>query len=123
MSSGDVRLPGPELDLREMFLFEQRRKVHADRTVSLGGVVYEVDAALVGETVTLRFNPSKPGAPIDVWHRGKKIQTAKRVDAYANCFVRRARTHRLDPSQSPDAPASALRLRDFGKGDDDKERH
>jgi hypothetical protein len=74
MSSGDVRLPGPELDLREMFLFEQRRKVHADRTVSLGGVVYEVDAALVGETVTLRFNPSKPGAPIDVWHRGKKIQ-------------------------------------------------
>jgi hypothetical protein len=27
MRSGDVRVPGPELDLRDMFLFEQKRKV------------------------------------------------------------------------------------------------
>jgi putative transposase len=60
--SGDVRVPGPELDLREMFLFEQKRKVHKDRTLSLDGVVYEVDAALVGERVTVRFDPAKKGA-------------------------------------------------------------
>jgi type II secretory pathway predicted ATPase ExeA len=33
-----------------MFLSEQRRKVQKDRAVSLLGVVYEVDASLVGHT-------------------------------------------------------------------------
>jgi hypothetical protein len=36
------------LDLADVFLFEAERKVQKDRTVSLNGVVYEVDAALVG---------------------------------------------------------------------------
>jgi transposase InsO family protein len=119
MASSEVRVPGPELDLREMFLFEQKRKVHADRTVSLNGTTYEVDASLVGETVTLRFSPSKVGGPVDVWHRGKKIQTAKRVDVHANCFVRRGKGPRLDPSRAPLAPDATLRLRDLRKRDDE----
>jgi hypothetical protein len=102
-----------------MFLFEQKRKVHTDRTVSLHGVIYEVDATLVGETVTLRFSPAKVGSTIDVWHRGKKIQTAKRVDVHANCFVRRGKGPRLDPSRTPIAPDATLRLRDLRKRDDD----
>ena len=72
-----------------MFLFEQKRKVHKDRTLSLDGVAYEVDAALVGEMVTVRFDPAKKGAPVDIWHGGRKVQTARVVDAYANCFVKR----------------------------------
>lgn len=89
MRSGEVRGVGPELDLREMFLLEAQRRVRADRTISLGGVVYEVEAALVGEKVLLRFDPAKRGAPIDVWHGGKKIGAARVVDSYANCFVKR----------------------------------
>ncbi|HET9622729.1 MAG TPA: DDE-type integrase/transposase/recombinase, partial [Kofleriaceae bacterium] len=50
--SEDVRFP-PD-DLSELFLFEQKRRVQADRTVSLDGIAYEVDATLVGETVVLR---------------------------------------------------------------------
>jgi putative transposase len=121
MHSSDVRLPGPEIDLREMFLFEQKRKVHADRTVSLDGTLYEVDAALVGETVTLRYSPAKPGGPVDVWHRGKKIQTAKRVDVHANCFVRRNKGPRADAPPSAVAPDAALRLRDLRKRDGNTE--
>lgn len=105
MRSGEVRSVGPELDLREMFLLEAKRRVRADRTVSLEGVVYEVDASLVGEKVTLRFDPAKRGAPVDVWHGGKKIGQGRVVDTYANCFVKRAH----------DAP-QGLRLRDL---DDD----
>jgi len=37
MRSGEVRSVGPELDLREMFLLETKRRVRADRTVSLQG--------------------------------------------------------------------------------------
>ena len=120
MRSSDVRLPGPELDLRELFLFEQKRRVRSDRTVTLGGTVYEVDASLVGETVTLRFSPAHPGGPVDVWHRGKKIQSAKRVDVYANCFVRRGKGPRMEAARSPNPPA-ALRLRDLRKRSDDTE--
>lgn len=116
MRSGDVRIPGPELDLREMFLFEQKRRVQKDRTVSLDGVLYEVDATLVGEVVLLRHDPSKRGAPIDVWHEGKKICTSRVVDAYANCFVRRNHHGKtVETDAGPNAPKPGLRMRDFGK--------
>lgn len=86
-----VRFPEPGLDLDELFLFETRRKVQKDRTVSLNGLVYEIEAALVNETVTLRFDPATPGEPVQVWHNGLPVQTAKLVDTYANCFVKRNR--------------------------------
>jgi len=104
-----------------MFLFEQKRKVHKDRTLSLDGVVYEVDAALVGEMVTVRFDPAKKGAPVDIWHRGNKVQIARVVDAYANCFVKsNNETRSLETDTRPASPAPGLRLRDLGKDDEDK---
>jgi putative transposase len=108
MRSGQVRGVGPELDLREMFLLEASRRVRADRTVSLDGVVYEVDASLVGDKVVLRFDPAKRGAPVDVWHGGKKIEQARVVDLRANCLVKRHN----------DAP-EGVRMRDLGDGNDD----
>jgi transposase InsO family protein len=121
MRSQEVRIPGPELDLREIFLFEQKRRVHKDRTVSLDGVLYEVDAALVGEVVSLHYDPSKRGAPIDVWHRGKKISTARVVDAYANCFVKRNHERKtIEPNAAPAAPKPALRMRDLRASTEDR---
>ena len=86
-----VRFPEPGLDLDDLFLFEVKRKVQKDRTISLNGLVYEVDAALVNETVTLRYDPATQGEPIQVWHNGQHVHIAKLVDAYANCFVKRNR--------------------------------
>ena len=134
MASSEVRVPGPELDLRELFLFEEKRKVAKDRTVSLHGLVYEVDALLVGESVTLRFNPSLPKGAVDVWHKGKKVQTAMLVDAYQNCFVKRNHhTKLLEPKEAlpnqiapseplPSVPApSNLLLSDLAKHNDREE--
>ncbi len=119
MRSADVRIPGPELDLREIFLFETKRRVARDRTCSLDGVLYEVDAALVGESIILRYDPSKKCGPVDVWHRGKKIQTARPVDTYANCFVQRNHHHKpVDEGDVGGSANAALRMRDL----DEKER-
>ncbi len=116
-SAEQVRFLEPDIDLDDLFLFETVRKVKADRTVSLNGMAYEVDAALVGERVTLRFDPSTPGRPIQVWHQDKPLQQARPVDLYANCFVKRQRpTDTLSVDRpAPEPPPSALALRRLAK--------
>jgi hypothetical protein len=106
MSASEIRLAEP--DVGELFLFEQKRKVAKDRTVSLDGVLYEVDAVLVGATVTLRYDPSRKDR-VQVWREGKRVGLAKPVDTYANCFVRREHGE----------PSEPLRLRDFDDEDDE----
>lgn len=120
MSEATPKLP-VGLDLDALFLFEAKRRVQRDRTVSLSGALFEVDAALVGQTVTLRYDPSVPAARgIEVWHEGRLIERARPLDAYANCFVRRNRpTQGIEtdtPAATPRASGIALRdLRPLGK--------
>lgn len=88
-AAGNVRLPGPQLDLDALFLFEAKRRVQRDRTVSLHGTLFEVDPLLVGETVTLRYDPAAPASRgLEVWHHDQFVARATPLDAYANCFVR-----------------------------------
>jgi hypothetical protein len=118
MHADQIRLPTPDLDLASVFLLEAKRRVQRDRTISLRGVLYEVDAALVGETVTLRFDPAKLGQPVEVWHKGRQCGRCQRVDSYANCFVKRDHaTKALQPDGHPAAPTPGLRLRDFPRDD------
>jgi putative transposase len=118
-----VHFPEPGLDLDDLFLFEAQRKVQKDRTVSLNGVLYEVDAALVGEKVTLRFDPgAAPERPVQVCHQGKLIEQAKPVNTYANCFVKRNRpscTLHVD-GPAPEPPASAMKLRTLPDGPEEE---
>ena len=88
-TSESVRMP--DANVGELFLTEQRRRVQKDRTVTLDGVAFEVDAALVAEHVTLRFDPAKKPdkRTVEVWHQGKRVEIARRVDVLANCFVKR----------------------------------
>jgi len=115
----------PTLDLDDLFLFEARRRVMNDRTVSLNGRVYEVDAVLVGETVLLRYDPAVPPArPLAVIHQGQPAGLATPLDAYANTTVRRNRpSWRLETdTPAPEPPRSRLTLGAFG-GDDQQEDH
>lgn len=110
-TADEVRYLGSDVDLDGLFLSEATRKVQKDRTVSLNGVVYEVDASLVGATVTLRFDPSLTGRSVQVWLSGRKVHDAKVVDAYANCFVKRDRPSRtLSASDAAAPPPAGLKL-------------
>ena len=101
----------PTQDLTTLFLFEEKRKVQQDRTVSLHSVVFEVDAALVGQTVTLRYDPTHLTRGVTVVVQGRAVGTAKRVDAYANCFVRRDHGTKLLTPSTASVPAPGLPLR------------
>jgi transposase InsO family protein len=119
-SSEGVRMPGA--DLGDLFLAEQKRNVRTDRTVTLDGVAFEVDAALVGERVTLRFDPARrpDKRTVEVWHQGRRIEIARRVDVLANCFVKRNTTTRdieLPKDASVDLP-DGLAMRDLVDSDD-----
>jgi len=126
ISADQVRLPDQKIDLDALFLFEAKRRVQRDRTVSLNGTLFEVDAALVGQSVTLRFDPSAPPSRgVELWHEGGFVGRATPLDAYANCFVRRQR-----PSQgidtdtpAPAPPNTGLVFRDLiaRKAHNDKE--
>ena len=101
-TSAAIRMP--ESNVGELFLSEQRRRVQKDRTVTLDGVAFEVDAALVGDHVTLRYDPAKPPPKrtVEVWHQGKRIEIARRVDVLANCFVKRNNITRQLQVPKPD---------------------
>jgi putative transposase len=107
----EVRFLGPDLD--DLFLHEAKRKVAKDRTVSLNGVAYEVDAALVDETVVLRYDPAKPGRAVQVWAKGALVQEAKVVDVHGNCFVKREKPQGLRLADLDEKPALSL-----SKGED-----
>ena len=103
LAGEDVRYPGPDLDLDDLFLFEAKRRVMKDRTVSLHGRLYEVDAILVGQSITLRYDPQAPASrPLQVRHDGRPAGLATRLDAYANTAVKRDRS---SWHAQPDDPA------------------
>ena len=121
--SAGVRYPDATMDLDDLFLFEARRRVYKDRTVSLNGRVYEVDTALVGENVILRYDPAAPPSrPLDVVHDGKPAGKATSLDAYANTAVRRtypAKEIEAD-EPAPEPRPSPLNLRNLkDKKEDD----
>ncbi len=120
----EVRLLDIHLDLDALFLFETKRRVQRDRTVSLNGTVFEVEAALIGQSVTLRFDPAAPPSRgVQVWHQDRFITRAMPLDAYANCFVRRnrpARTLEAD-SKAPAPRPSSLTLRKLAPRKPDRE--
>jgi transposase InsO family protein len=109
--AAEVRLVSHDTDLDDLFLLEEKRRVNNDRTVSLFGRLYELDAALVGSTVTLRHDPARPGATLKVVAQGKPAGEARLVDAYANCFVKRQHRGAAPATTDSAAPApSSLRL-------------
>ena len=114
LAGHNVRYPDPTTDLDDLFLFEAKRRVMKDRTLSLHGRLYEVDAVLVGQTVTLRYDPqAPPSRPIEVVHDGHSAGLATRLDAYANTAVKRHRpSSQLTCDTSPPEPSpSPLAMR------------
>ena len=114
-SAAQVRYPDAAgLDLDELFLFETKRRVLKDRTLSLHGRLYEADATLVGHTVTVRYDPhAPPTRAVQLVHEGRPAGLATPLDAYANTAVKRDRpSGRIEPSApAPEPPRSPLSIR------------
>ena len=113
LAGENVRYPGPDLDLDDLFLFEAKRRVMKDRTVSLHGRLYEVDAILVGQSITLRYDPQAPASrPLQVVHDGRPVGQATRLDAYANTAVKRDRSswHAQPDDPAPEPRPSPLAM-------------
>ncbi len=118
-TAAGIRPVGPDTDLDTLFRYRLKRRVGKDRTVSLRGSLYEVDAALVGENVVLLHDPADPPErPVPVLHDGRPAGQASLLDAYANTRVKRSRlTDRPDETEhpAPEPPPSPLHLRDLRK--------
>ena len=116
IAGANVRYVDATVDLDDLFLFEAKRRVMKDRTVSLAGRLYEVDPLLVGRTVTLRYDPSVPPTrPLQVVHDGRDAGRATILDAYANTAVKRARPSWQIESDTPapEPPPAPLALRNL----------
>lgn len=118
-TAAQVRYPDAAgMDLDELFLFETKRRVLNDRTLSLHGHLYEADATLIGQTVTVRYDPAAPPTrALQLLHRGRPAGLATPLDAYANTAVKRERhAGRIAPeapaAQPPRSPLSIRRLKE-----------
>ena len=81
--SRQVRPLDPHLDLDQLFYAQLLRVVRKDGTVRLDNQLYEVDLALRGLEVRLRFDPWTL-ARVEVDYRGQSFGLARPVDRQLN---------------------------------------
>ena len=63
-TAANIRLVGPATDLDTLFRYRLKRRVSKDRTVSINGTLYEVDAASSARTSSCcRISPRPARAP------------------------------------------------------------
>jgi len=82
----------PTIDLDAAFMHEVTRKVYRDSTFTLDGMLYEVSSSLIGERVTVRYDPRIPPERrrLSVLLAQADCGPARLVDTYANTKVRRS---------------------------------
>jgi putative transposase len=90
--SAQVRPLDPHLDLERLFYAELLRVVRKDGTVRLDNELYEVDLALRGLEVRLRFDPWSL-ARVEVDYRGQSFGLARKVDRHLNSQLGAGTTH------------------------------
>jgi len=81
--SPQVRPLDPHLNLEQLFYTQEFRVVRKDGTVRLSNVLFEVDLALRGLEVRLRFDPWTLQR-VEVDYHGQSFGLARRVDRHLN---------------------------------------
>lgn len=94
--------PAPQ-DLDALMRMKVHRKVNRDRTIKLGGRVYEAPDGFAGEVVEVRYDPYDPARPVHFVRKGESTEIAvRRLDLHGNAMIVRGRE---SPSE-PTPPAS-----------------
>lgn len=89
-------------NLVDAFRFRIQRKVASDRTVSLGGRLFEAPVGLIGKTVTLLWHPSKPER-IEVFYQERSHGFLVPLERHVN-YRLRSRTRPKDSGGAPQTP-------------------
>ena len=82
----------PHLDLERLFYAQVFRVVRKDGTLRLDNDLYEVDLALRGLEVRLRFDPWSRSR-VEVDYRGQSFGLARPVDRHLNSQLQGAQTY------------------------------
>jgi putative transposase len=91
-------------DLHDYFRIHVIRKVDRDRTVSLGGRLYEAPVPLIGKTITLLYHEDDP-LRVEALHNGTSQGMLVPLDLNINCRVRRQSNRvSLLPESLPSPP-------------------
>lgn len=95
----------PALDLDILFMHRATRRVYKDATFTLDGIMYEAPQNMVGEKITVMFDPFKEIRRLRIFMDGVDHGLAQAVDSYANTKIRRSSsTKQLEAVDSLDAP-------------------
>jgi len=97
--------PAPA-DLKDHFRKVARRRVAADRTITLNGRIFEGPVALIGKQVELLYHEGESG-PVEVRANGRSHGFIRAVDIHVNCRVKRDSNN--NPQMSPPAASSRYR--------------
>lgn len=106
-------------DLDALVRMRVQRKVGRDRTVRLGGRLYEAPDGFAGETVEVRYDPYDPARPVHLVRKGDTTETAlRRLDLHGNATIQRGRVTETRTETPPPTGISYLELvaRDFYTG-------
>jgi transposase InsO family protein len=90
--AAQVRPLDPHLDLERLFYAQVFRVVRKDGTLRLDNDLYEVDLALRGLEVRLRFDPWSRSR-VEVDYRGQSFGLARPVDRHLNSQLQGAQTY------------------------------
>ena len=94
--------PAPR-DLRDYFRFPAVRKVDKDRTVSLGGRLFEAPVGLIGRSVTLLYHKEDP-LRVEVLFEEQSHGFLVPLDPLVNSQVRRTTNQNIDVLSAGDQP-------------------
>lgn len=86
------------LELTEIFLWQDERKVDKTGCIQLNGNTYEVDLNLVGQRVSLRYDPFDLRL-IQVWWKEKRFADARLVDLQHNFHPRVPKPPKPTPAE------------------------
>ena len=75
-------------DLEDHFRKEVRRRVTKDRTVSIGGRLFEAPTRLIGEQLSLLYHEHKPDR-VEIMHKGCSHGVLVPLDLTVNAEVQR----------------------------------
>ena len=88
------------VELTEIFLWEESRKVDKTGCVSVFGNIFEVPSYLSSQTVTLRFDPYDLSV-MQVWHDGNRLPDARLLDLNRKIHERVKTKFKVEKQEDP----------------------